>query len=206
MRVHLGSVIFALLTVWPVRPANADGLVFTLANSAQSGVQGGVVEFSGTLTNTAATDVFLNGAVGAISSSDLTVDNQPFFLNAPLFLPPGGSFTGNLFNVDIGLQAALNTFQGSFTIQGGADANAFDTLASEPFSVTVTATQGFDFYTVTPCRILDTRFDGPAWASGTVRVVQVTGRCGIPSDAVAVSLNITAVLPSTAGHITLWPG
>jgi hypothetical protein len=206
MRVPLCIVICALMMVWSVRSANAGSLALTLASSAQGGVQGGIVEFTGTLTNTAATNVFLNGALGIISSSDLTVDNQPFFLNTPLSLPPGGSFTGNLFNVDIGLHAALNTFQGSFTIQGGADANAFDMLASAPFSVTVAATQGFGYYTVTPCRLLDTRSNGPAWVSGTVRVVQVTGMCGIPSNAVAVSLNITAVLPSAAGYITLLPG
>lgn len=66
--------------------------------------------------------------------------------------------------------------------------------------------QGLDFYTVAPCRVLDTRSSGPALASGEVRIIQVTGLCDIPADAVAVSLNLTAVGPSSNGSITLLPG
>lgn len=65
---------------------------------------------------------------------------------------------------------------------------------------------GFDFYTVTPCRVLDTRSAGPALASGVIRIIQVAGLCGIPADAAAVSLNLTAVTPSASGFITLFPG
>src|SRR6185295_14752817 len=65
---------------------------------------------------------------------------------------------------------------------------------------------GFDFYTVTPCRVLDTRSTGPALASGVIRIVQVAGLCGIPAGAAAVSLNVAAVTPSSSGFITLFPG
>ncbi|HTQ81263.1 MAG TPA: right-handed parallel beta-helix repeat-containing protein, partial [Thermoanaerobaculia bacterium] len=65
---------------------------------------------------------------------------------------------------------------------------------------------GLLFYTLTPCRLLDTRSNGPALASGGTRIVQVAGICGIPADAVAVSVNMTAVAPSAAGFITLFPG
>jgi hypothetical protein len=65
---------------------------------------------------------------------------------------------------------------------------------------------GLSFYTVTPCRVLDTRSTGPALASGTPRTIQVAGVCGIPSDAVAVSLNVTAVAPPAEGFVTLFPG
>ena len=65
---------------------------------------------------------------------------------------------------------------------------------------------GRAFYTVVPCRVVDTRVSGPALASGVTRVVQVTGLCGIPADAVAVSINLTATNPSANGLITLFPG
>jgi hypothetical protein len=65
---------------------------------------------------------------------------------------------------------------------------------------------GLHFYSITPCRVLDTRSSGPALASGATRIVQVAGICGIPADAVAVSFNMTAVAPSAAGFITLFPG
>jgi uncharacterized repeat protein (TIGR01451 family) len=63
-----------------------------------------------------------------------------------------------------------------------------------------------DFYTVTPCRILDTRSNGQPLASGVKRIIQVAGLCGIPADAGAVSVNVTAVAPSSAGYIVLFPG
>ena len=64
------------------------------------------------------------------------------------------------------------------------------------------------FYTVTPCRIVDTRgpaspWGAPALASGEVRVFEAGGRCGIPADATAVSVNLTVVSPPASGHATL---
>jgi len=50
-------------------------------------------------------------------------------------------------NVDIGPRAAVDTFQGSFTVQGGTDANAFDTLASAAFSVIVSVPIPFTAFT-----------------------------------------------------------
>jgi hypothetical protein len=138
MHERFCSVIFALaMTMWPVQLAHASSLGFTLASDTLFGGQGGVVAVKGTLTNTDAADVFLNGVLSFISLSGLTVDDQPFFLNTPLFLSPGESFTGEVFAVDIEPQAAVGTYQGSFTIQGGADANAFDTLSSVTFAVQV---------------------------------------------------------------------
>lgn len=63
-----------------------------------------------------------------------------------------------------------------------------------------------DFYTVAPCRVLDTRTDGGPLVSGQPRSISVAGKCGIPMDAGAVSLNVIAVDPSSGGHITLYPG
>jgi len=140
MRVWLCIVIAALvMTIWSVRLAHTGSFDFTLASDTLSGAPGSVVTFNGTLTNTSMADIFLNGVLSFIPPPDLTVDDQPFFLNTPLFLPPGESFTGELFNVNIGPQAAANTYHGHFTIQGGVDATTFDTLASANFSVQVTS-------------------------------------------------------------------
>jgi Matrixin len=67
------------------------------------------------------------------------------------------------------------------------------------------------FFTLPPCRILDTRdpigaYGGPQLSSGLARIFAATGQCGIPSTAVALSLNITVVSPSGAGYLTLYPG
>jgi hypothetical protein len=66
--------------------------------------------------------------------------------------------------------------------------------------------------TVTPCRIIDTRnangpFGGPYIAGGTSRSITVpSSSCGIPTTAVAYSLNITVVpRTGTLGYLTVWP-
>ena len=58
------------------------------------------------------------------------------------------------------------------------------------------------FYTITPCRVVDTRLTGdvqgrygPSLTSDTVRKFPIRGNCGIPADARAVSLNVTGVGP-----------
>jgi len=69
---------------------------------------------------------------------------------------------------------------------------------------------GTSFFTVPPCRVLDTRdpvgtFGGPALASGGTRVLNLAGRCGISTGASAVSANVTVVNPTSAGHLAVFP-
>lgn len=59
-------------------------------------------------------------------------------------------------------------------------------------------------YTLTPCRVLDTRGGLPIAAGGS-RDVQISGACGVPSGTRAAALNLTAVLPSSSGFLTLYP-
>ncbi len=61
------------------------------------------------------------------------------------------------------------------------------------------------FYTVAPCRVFDTRASSPL-ASGVSRVFAVAGTCGIPATARAVVANVTAVVPTGNGYMTLYPG
>jgi hypothetical protein len=69
-----------------------------------------------------------------------------------------------------------------------------------------------DFYTVTPCRVADTRSPagpsgGPILGAGATRSFPVTGgTCGIPATALAASVNLTAVGAAAGGHLTLFPG
>ncbi len=63
--------------------------------------------------------------------------------------------------------------------------------------------------TLTPARLLDTRSGLGASArpvsAGSRVDLSVAGRGGVPSNAAAVVLNVTAVTPSRAGHATVWP-
>lgn len=69
------------------------------------------------------------------------------------------------------------------------------------------------FYTLTPCRLVDTRDpDGPrggpaiAAAGGTDRAFVLTGACGIPIGATSVSVSMAVAAPEAAGGFTLYAG
>ncbi len=71
-------------------------------------------------------------------------------------------------------------------------------------------TGSLDFYTATPCRVLDTRnavgpFGGPIMGAAQSRSFPVpSSGCGIPASAKAYSLNATVVPSSLLGYLTLW--
>ena len=67
-----------------------------------------------------------------------------------------------------------------------------------------------DYYTLTPCRIVDTRgpaglVGGPALAAGQTRTFPITGSCEVPPAATAVAVNVTVIEPATDGHFRIWP-
>lgn len=78
------------------------------------------------------------------------------------------------------------------------------------------ATGQSKFTQVTPFRLVDTRpgartDDGRDAAIGAIGPdkylpIQVAGRGGVPADATAVVLNVTATAPNGAGYITVFPG
>ena len=71
-------------------------------------------------------------------------------------------------------------------------------------------TGSLDFYTVTPCRVLDTRsaagpLGGPIMGAAQSRSFIVpSSACGIPATAKAYSLNATVVPPASLSFLTLW--
>ena len=64
-----------------------------------------------------------------------------------------------------------------------------------------------DYYTLTPCRLVDSRvgLPGPLLAGETRSVPATTGSCSIPTGAVAVALNVTVTQPTTQGNLRLFP-
>jgi hypothetical protein len=71
-------------------------------------------------------------------------------------------------------------------------------------------TSTLDFFTITPCRVVDTRnpigpLGGPALVSGTTREFAVAGHCGVPADARAVSTNVTVTGSTSFGDLRLYP-
>jgi hypothetical protein len=67
-----------------------------------------------------------------------------------------------------------------------------------------------DLYTVTPCRVADTRHPvgpsgGPALGANTTRSFPVGGICGVPATATAVAINVTVVNATDLGNLRLYP-
>jgi hypothetical protein len=66
------------------------------------------------------------------------------------------------------------------------------------------------FYTLVPCRLVDTRRSaGPQGSAslqgGQTRSFSVVGNCGVPPSARAVALNVTITNPTDDGHLKLFP-
>jgi hypothetical protein len=62
---------------------------------------------------------------------------------------------------------------------------------------------GLSFYTLPPCRVIDTR--QTAELTGTLGVNVTGSGCGVPGSAQAYVFNATVVPPSPLGYLTLWP-
>jgi hypothetical protein len=68
------------------------------------------------------------------------------------------------------------------------------------------ADAGASFYTVAPCRAVDTRIgDGGVLDAGSSRPFALAGRCLIPPSARAVALNVAVTGASAPGHLRLYP-
>jgi hypothetical protein len=85
----------------------------------------------------------------------------------------------------------------------GADVGADETGLLAPPAAT-------RFFTVAPCRRVDTRAAGlggpsPLAASSLTRFALAGPLCGVPVTARAVALNVTATAPTAAGHLRLFP-
>jgi hypothetical protein len=83
--------------------------------------------------------------------------------------------------------------------------NASGLAESVPQEVLVLAPTPLDFYTLSPCRALDTRFGSPL-GSGTPKTVSLDGSCGIPAGARAIAANVTVPGPATSGSVAIYPG
>ncbi|HKD12834.1 MAG TPA: hypothetical protein VKE50_12195, partial [Thermoanaerobaculia bacterium] len=84
--------------------------------------------------------------------------------------------------------------------------------AARPMSEASVPTPPLPLIGIPPCRIADTRGNGfagqygpPALAPGAPRSFVLTGQCGIPSTAQAVSLNVTVTNTQAPGFVKIFP-
>ena len=77
-------------------------------------------------------------------------------------------------------------------------------------TATFAAPPGTDYYTLSPCRVLDSREPMGPWgglplAAGQERTLTIVGACAIPATAKGLSFNITATAATANGHIRVYP-
>jgi uncharacterized repeat protein (TIGR03803 family) len=116
-------------------------LALTLTPALQSGPAGTstVFTFTGTLTNNGNVPVFLNADNISFTGIGWTIDDSPFFNNAPASLNPGqGTGLIGLFTVTNPSNAPAGNYSGTYSILGGATPADTNVLASEPFQVSLT--------------------------------------------------------------------
>ena len=114
------------------------------------------------------------------------------------------SFTGSLVgDAATGVVTVANASPaGSFTVDVTATDNCGATTQTS-FGLTVIFDPGA-FFTVTPCRVFDTRSGAPLTCGTAQDFTMIGGACGLPASATAVSLNVTVTQATAQGNLRLF--
>lgn len=139
----------------------------------------------------------------------VTINGSNFESGATVSLGGGAATSVVVVNASTITAVTPAHATGAVTVTVTNPSTLAGSLASAFFYAPPAATTSF--FTLTPCRILDTRnpngqFGGPALLAQAVRTFTIAGTCGIPANAVAISANVTVVAGSGAGSFSLFPG
>jgi hypothetical protein len=109
---------------------------------------------------------------------------------------PTGAVTSNSAVVAAGTYGTFNVYAAEET----------DVVIDVSGYFTTTDSGGYYYYTVTPCRLADTR-SGTRMSAYETRAFSPmeSTTCTVPTTAQAYALNATAVPATTLGYLTLWP-
>jgi hypothetical protein len=196
---------------------------------------------NGTLVDDQGLGIITNDDAQGLSIDDVTVTEPPTGTVAAVFTVTLAPTSGSTVNVNYTTVDDTATSPGDFQADSGtvefspgASTQPISVLVSsdavpdgiETFFVDLTSSSGaaiahargtgtiFDpgaFFTLTPCRLIDTRnpdgpLGGPALVANTGRDFALAGTCGIPASATAVSVNIAVTGSTAAGNLRLHPG
>jgi len=140
MKFKMMLAVAAILTICLSPAAYANNTItFTLTNPNGFvwSAAGGTLTFQATVSAPVSNSdsLFFNGDSFNVTAP-FTLDDTDFGLNFfPVDLAPGTSFTGDLFQLTVPAGMAFGDYAGSFTLLGGADFNALDSLGTVNFSV-----------------------------------------------------------------------
>jgi hypothetical protein len=149
----------------------------------------------------------LNTSTGAATLIGMEDESSKKMGNPFSMVFTGGTLWANFWSAGFG---TINTSSGHQTLVSTNIFPAVFGMAPYPLTPVVTPSAS-RFVPVTPCRIADTRnaagpFGGPSLPGQTSRDFAIpNSACGIPSTAVAYSLNVAVVPSGPLGFLTLWP-
>ena len=171
------------------------------------------------------------GCVSPVAMTSAVVNTSPSStITAPASVcPNSGGHGASVPDAGVGATYAWSIGNGAITAGAGTRSITFTAGASGMVTLGVTVAQSGGcssmgstnvtilpacaaaFYTLPPCRVLDTRdsagpWGGPALNALAERTFVFSNRCGIPSSARSVSLNLTVTASTAGGHLSLYPG
>jgi uncharacterized repeat protein (TIGR01451 family) len=144
----------------------------------------------------------------ASAGSSCSAGGAGSFVDGAVNLMVGGTATYTITGTVGGAARAQVVNAATIATPAGiGDANP----ANNASGVAVPIFKSLNYYTVTPCRLVDTRnapgpVGGPALTSGVSRSFTVAGSCGVPATAWAVVVNATVTGSTAAGNLRLFPG
>lgn len=226
--VCLGSTLQLTASTVPggvYRWTGPNGFVATVQNPtipnvtmAAAGVYSVYVGVSGCISSASTTNVVVRPVPSAaITAPTSACPNTPGFVATVPDAGPGASYAWSISNGTITSGAGTRTVTFSSGYIGlttlsvtVTDSNGCASASNA--SVNVAATCAMVFYTLPPCRILDTRTPngpngGPALGAQLPdRNFVLTNKCGIPATALAISSNITVTQPTSPGDLRIHAG
>jgi uncharacterized repeat protein (TIGR01451 family) len=172
-----------------------------VSNAGPNAANGATVteELPAALTGVTWTCVGANGATCTASGSGSANDT--------VNLPVGGTVTYTVTGT-VG-DSATGSLRNTATVRAPVDVTDWDQTNNSAADTDTVLGAGLGFFTLAPCRVIDTRgsgaaIGGPVLQGQETRTFAVVGYCDIPSTARALSVNVTATQPTAQGDIWLY--
>ncbi len=201
-----GVVVVNPTTITATTPAHTAGLKDVVVMNPD--------HQTGTLRN-AYTYVAAVTVTGISPNGGTTAGGTPVTITGTTFLAPATVTLG-------GTAATAVSVVNPTTITATTPAHAAGTVnvVVQSNAQTATLTNGYfyvtpappaTFYTLSPCRLVDTRnaagaLGGPALVGSGRRNFTLTNTCGVPTTAKAISVNLTVTTAAAPGFVSLFPG
>ena len=175
-------------------------------------ITGAVPTATNTLTSTPTRTSTATATRTPTATATLTSTPTRTATPTPTPIPPTATATRTFTPTLIGsLTATPTPVPGSQTSTPHTPTFTPSMTPTLPGSPTPTPTPVSTYFTLAPCRLIDTRnpvgpLGGPALNNGVSRTFVLAGQCTIPANAIAVTVNIAVTQPTNGpGFLTIYP-